>query len=85
MAVTYPSYPQRSTTLTITIGKAGTQLYILQAVVDHEYLFRDIYVGWPGSVHDERIFANSTLFKKASNGSILQGDAVSMAVTFPFS
>ena len=50
----------------------------MQAVVDHEYLFRDLH--WQaGSVHNARIFANSTVFKEACNGSILQGDAVSIS------
>ena len=42
---------------------------ILQAVVDYRYLFTDIYVGWPGRVHDARVLANSPLYAKASNGS----------------
>jgi hypothetical protein len=36
-------------------------------------LFRDIIIGWPGSVHDARVLANSSLFKKAENGLILRG------------
>ena len=34
---------------------------VLQGVVDHEYLFRDVLVGWPGSVHDARIFAQKSM------------------------
>ena len=37
---------------------------VIQAVVDHEYLFWDIYVGWAGSVHDASLFANSLIYKE---------------------
>ena len=32
-------------------------------ILYHDYLFRDICVGWPGSVHDTRVFANSGMHK----------------------
>ena len=43
---------------------------ILQAVVDHNYLFRDICVGWPGSIHNACVFSNTSLYMKALNGEI---------------
>ena len=46
---------------------------VIQAVVDHNYIFHDIYIGWPGSVHDARVFVHSSLYKKVTVGSILNG------------
>ena len=43
---------------------------IMQALVDFRGLFMDVNIGWPGKVHDARIFTNSTLYKKASNGTL---------------
>lgn len=33
----------------------------LQAVVDHKNRFWDVFVGYPGSVHDARVFSESGL------------------------
>ena len=54
----------------------GWYSVLVQAVVDHDYLFRDLCVGWPGSVHDARVLANSTLFKNTTSGELLQGEEV---------
>ena len=52
----------------------GWYSILFQAVVDHNYLFRDICVGWPGSVHDARVYANSKLYQNAIQGKILNGN-----------
>ena len=52
-------------------NRKGFHSIILQGVVNHIGLFIDIYVGWPGRVHDARVFANSTLFKNGQEGTLL--------------
>ena len=49
----------------------GYPSIILQAVCDHEYRFTDCYAGWPGSVHDARVFSNSDLSSRSSNDMFL--------------
>lgn len=44
------------------INKKGFHSVVLQAVVDSRLFFMDCYAGWPGSVHDARVFRNSPLF-----------------------
>ncbi|CAM5133023.1 unnamed protein product [Natator depressus] len=41
---------------------------VLQALVDHKGRFTDINMGWPGKVHDARIFRNSGLFEQLQEG-----------------
>jgi hypothetical protein len=43
---------------------------ILQGVCDHNYVFTDINIGWPGRVHDARVFANSEIDHKGENGTL---------------
>lgn len=43
---------------------------ILQGTVDHRGRFIDAYVGWPGRVHDARVFANSSLYQRGQSGSL---------------
>lgn len=35
----------------------------MQAVADHKKKFMDLYIGYPGSVHDARVFQESSLFR----------------------
>ena len=43
---------------------------IMQGLVDSRYLFRDIVVGWPGSVHDARVLSNSEVYKLGNDGAL---------------
>lgn len=54
------------------VNRKGGHSVVMQAVVDHFYLFRDIVVGWPGSVHDARVLSNSAIYVKA-NGEFCPG------------
>ena len=49
----------------------GWHSIILQRTVDHQGRFIYVYVGWPGRVHDDRVFANSSLYQRGQNGSFL--------------
>lgn len=45
------------------VNRKGFYSIILQAVCNDQMLFTDAYVGWPGSVHDARVFNNSDLLR----------------------
>ena len=49
-------------------NRKGYHSMVLQALVDHQYKFMDVYTGWPGSVHDACVLMNSTLFLKCDRG-----------------
>ena len=43
----------------------------MQGVVNHLGHFTNVYVGWPGQVHDARVFANSALYVQGQEGTLL--------------
>nr|XP_055058042.1 uncharacterized protein LOC129442166 [Misgurnus anguillicaudatus] len=51
-------------------NRKGFYSIVMQAVVDHKGIFRDVCIGWPGSVHDARVFVNSGLYRKAQRGTL---------------
>ena len=55
------------------VNRKGQHSIVVKAVVDCYYLFRDIVVGWPGSVHDARVLSNSGIFAKANSNQLFQG------------
>lgn len=64
------------------INRKGFHSIILQGVCDDRKVFTDVYVGWPGSVHDARVFRRSPLAENLecgkfckNNSTFLLGDA----------
>ena len=51
-------------------NRKGYYSIIMQAMVDFRGLFMDVYIGWPGKVHDARVFVNSSLYKKGMNSTL---------------
>ena len=51
-------------------NRKGSYSIILQGLVDFKYLFTDINVGWPGKVHDARVFRNSNIYTKGCQGTL---------------
>ena len=51
-------------------NRKGHHSILLQGLVYHKYRFMDINVGWPGSVHDARVLANSKLYQKGERGEL---------------
>ena len=59
-------------------NRKGWYSMILQGVVDHSYRFIDIDIGWPGSVHDARVFAHSSIHEKISEKNLLLHRTISV-------
>ena len=53
------------------INRKSFHSIILQGVADHMGRLLDINVGWPGSVHDARVFRNSNLATQLSSGDLI--------------
>ena len=52
-------------------NRNGCHSILMQAVVDFRSRFLDVNVGWPGEVHDTRVLVNSSLYRKAINGTLV--------------
>ena len=52
-------------------NQKGFYSVVMQAVVDFQGIFTDIYIGWPGKVHDARVLVNSDLYRKGCGGTLL--------------
>ncbi|XP_064384383.1 uncharacterized protein LOC135333340 [Halichondria panicea] len=51
-------------------NRKGWHSVILQGTVDNAGKFTNIYIGWPGRVHDARVFVNSSLYMKGQGGTL---------------
>ncbi len=52
-------------------NRKGWHSILMQGTVNHLGHFVDVYIGWPGRVHDARVFTNSTLYRKGQEGVLL--------------
>ena len=53
------------------INRKGFHSVVLQATTDHEMKFTSVYCGWPGSVHDERVFKRSPMYPQMRDKKLL--------------
>ena len=60
------------------VDRSGKKSVVLQAVVDSQGRFLDVFSGWPGSVHDTRIFNHSPLGRALRQKEFLQEPLVSL-------
>ena len=59
-------------------NRKGWYSVVLQSLVDAKHRFMDVYVGWPGSVHDARVFANSELYRLGRTGTLFPKRSLEM-------
>ena len=58
------------------VNRKGFHSIILQGLVDANYLFSDICVGWSGKVQNARMFKNSSLYTSLCGGVFTRDDSV---------
>ena len=54
---------------------------IIQGVVDYQGQFIDAYIGWPGKLHDARVFYNSSFYNKGRQGALFPQQPVNIEGT----
>ena len=52
-------------------NRKGWYSILVQAVISYDYTISDVCIGWPGSVHDARVFVHSGIYQKATKGELL--------------
>ena len=52
-------------------NRKGHYSMVLQGLVDAKYCFLDVCIGWPGSVHDARVFVHSPLYVRITEKKLL--------------
>ncbi|CAM4721907.1 unnamed protein product, partial [Lepidochelys kempii] len=60
------------------VNRKGYFSMVFQALVDHHGCFIDINTGWPGKVHDARIFWNTGLFRKLQAGTFFPDQKITI-------
>ena len=56
---------------TVYCNCKGWYFMLIQGLVDASYCFLDICVGWPGIVHDGRVFVHSSLYQKITDNQLI--------------
>ena len=65
------------------VNRKGWYSVIMQGVCDHRYLFTDVYIGWPGRVHDARVLANSDIYRRGEAGTLIENRTVQVEANGP--
>ena len=60
------------------VDRSGHKSVILQAVVDCQGRYLDVFAGWPGSVHDQRVPSESLIYEHLTRHGLLDEPVVQL-------